>query len=647
MSKSKSHEGRDPKDQRRKLKKDYWATTVTSGDVSVYAWERLDRRGIIHVKFTSAKSSANDGREKKKLPGDLTVRDARGKLDATKIDEVKAVLTRVAARLALGEDPFGVSAETEPDPELLTIRRGFRIALDLTDGKFASATRRHDEVKRAQRKLERILGPNTAMGAALESDAVRRVWRTLAREYEKNKSPNVRQCGARQTEVTVDALYTIGDWLEDEKKLPKDGFKRIKNWREQLKNDWKQLTGETVDAESISQPRHTPEEMRKLFGALDDPRRRLFRTLLPACPEGALSSAHWSSLTSDEAGVPAALTLQWMRRVRTPGVKRDDWASRATSQTFTLSAHERECVAEALRGYLRLLETARLSGTIADYPLLPSGPILDGAVSASATTPLSLDGDSVLTIDERFELAFALGGEQRIGQVISSTRNDLTLPGVDRRADHRTPAHGVLKPPSARKRRSQPIALTESQRGWVMNVLEHGYLREYEAAYRAGRIPNYPLFPAERMVRGLAKWRDTPRPLSRDAALKMFYHLEAVAGVEHEPGRGWNGVRRVASDLVEDLENDERVQDSVLANSKGTRRSRYQEKQRPSILAQASDTRVRMRGGPAPVVAAPASTDAMIAALRAVGISLTDVQLAALGAVLTSDDESRNGTDSG
>jgi hypothetical protein len=87
------------------------------------------------------------------------------------------------------------------------------------------------------------------------------------------------------------------------------------------------------------------------------------------------------------------------------------------------------------------------------------------------------------------------------------------------------------------------------------------------------------------------------------------------------------------------------VQDSVLANSKGTRRSRYQEKQRPSILAQASDTRVRMRGGPAPVVAAPASTDAMIAALRAVGISLIEVQLAALGAVLTSDDESRNGTD--
>jgi hypothetical protein len=100
-----------------------------------------------------------------------------------------------------------------------------------------------------------------------------------------------------------------------------------------------------------------------------------------------------------------------------------------------------------------------------------------------------------------------------------------------------------------------------------------------------------------------------------------------------------------AADLVEDLETDERVQDSVLANSKGTRHSRYQEKQRPSIRARASDTRVRMRGGPAPVVAAPASTDAMIAALRAAGISLTDVQLAALGTVLTSDDEPRNGTD--
>lgn len=46
-------------------------------------------------------------------------------------------------------------------------------------------------------------------------------------------------------------------------------------------------------------------------------------------------------------------------------------------------------------------------------------------------------------------------------------------------------------------------------------------------------------------------------------------------------------------------------------------------------------------------MAASASSDTMIAALLAAGISLTDVQLAALGAVLTSDDESRNGTDSG
>ena len=64
----KAEDNRDPKDRRRKLRKDYWSTTVTSGDVSVYAWENLDRGGFVFLKYASPRTTAKDGRAKKKLP---------------------------------------------------------------------------------------------------------------------------------------------------------------------------------------------------------------------------------------------------------------------------------------------------------------------------------------------------------------------------------------------------------------------------------------------------------------------------------------------------------------------------------------------------------------------------------------------------
>lgn len=642
MSKSKN-DNRDPKDGRRKVKKDYWALTVKSGDVSVYAWENLARRGVVYVKFVSPTSSAKDGREKRKLPGDLSVRNERGRLDDTLVEEVNAAVKRIAARLALGEDPFSEVAE-EPQPEVLTLRRGFRLALDLTDGRFAVKTRRHDELKRAQAKLERILGTNITWAAALESASVRRVWRTLAREYAK-RGDKRRACGARQTEVTVSALYSIASWLEEEKHLPENTVQRIKCWHEKLKEDWKLLTGEEAERPDEDMPRHSEEEMRKLFAALDDPRRRLFRALLPTVPEGALAASRWSGLAFDESGAPTSLTVHWMRRVRVKGVKRDDWASRPISQVFTLDDRQREMMAGALRGYLRLLESARLSGTTADYPLFPAGPLLDGMVSASATESLTLEGASVLSVDERFELAFELGGEQRIGQVIRSTRQRLVMPGVDRRATNRTPPLGVLEPPPARKKSTHPIAFTESQRSRMLDVLEHGYLREYEAAYRAGRLDDYPLFPAERMMRGLAKWRAAPKPLSRDAALKMFHRLEAVAGVDPIEGRGWYGVRRIASDLVEDMTSDERVQNAVMANTKDVRRGHYQQKHRPAILARASQTRERMRTGDAQPEEGQIAPETLLAALRAAGIDVSEAQAAALAAVTARTESEPTGTD--
>lgn len=628
-----------PLDGRRNPDKGYWAMTAISGDVSVYAWERLDRHGIVHLKYTSGTSGNRDHREKRKLPGDYTVRDDRGHLDKALVADVEARVHKFAARLALGQDPFAPEVEAEPEPGVLTLHDAFELALNLETGKFPTASRRYDELKRAQRKLERILGARIPMEEALDSSHVREVWRTLARAAAKAGDGSR---GVRQAEVTVDALYSVGRWLEAEEHLPERAVRAIDQWRRTLKQDWMEITKANVTS-TPEGPRHSEGEMRRLFAALGDPRRRLFRVLQRAFPEGALADARWQGLEFDRRGIPVALTVHWMQRGRTAGVPRDQWPMRPAEQRSDLDERARAAVAAALAGYLRRLERARHEGTIADYPLFPDGTILDGAITlAGDTMPLPVPTE-LLLIDERFELAFELGGEQRMGQVLRSLRSHLTLPGIDERVDPRVPTLGQLVPPPARKKTTQPIALTPEQRAWVADALAHGYLHEFEAAYRTGRIRDYPLFPALRLVRGVALFRADAAPLSRDAALKMFRHLEAVAGVPSLPGRGWYGVRRIAADVVEDVAADERVQDAVLANSATTRRRVYQEKRRRQVIEGAADVRTKMRGrDPAAAPVSPDLSEAM-RAFEAVGIALTPAQLEALGALAPS----QTGTDRG
>ncbi|MDE2292524.1 MAG: hypothetical protein KGL53_10620, partial [Elusimicrobia bacterium] len=253
-----------PLDRRLNPDRGYWAMTATAGDVSVYAWERLDRRGLVHVKYAGVAGGRHDRREKRKLPGDHTVRDEHGRLDEARVAEVEKRVHEVAARLALRQDPFAAEAEAEPEPGVLTLRDGFKLALNLETGKFPTESRRYDEVQRAQRKLERILGPHTPMIEALDSAHVREVWRTLARAAAKTGDGGR---GARQAEVTVDALYSVGRWLEAERHLPERAVRAIDQWRHTLKQDWKEITKADVTS-TPEGPRHSDAEMRRLFAAL-------------------------------------------------------------------------------------------------------------------------------------------------------------------------------------------------------------------------------------------------------------------------------------------------------------------------------------------------------------------------------------------
>lgn len=635
-------------DGRRNTEKGYWSTTITSGGASMYVWERLDRDGALFVKYNDPRGIGADRRVKRRLPGEHQIRKANGTISKAGVEALEKEVEKAVGRLANGQDPFPVVVPP-PASDMLTVQRGFEMMLEVPDGKFATKSLRWQELNRAQRRLERLL-KDTLFVDALAPKVVTSIWRRLANEYKAEQDLRERSlvvpsapkaaykrwpkqarkvakqeplCGARQTEVTVDALYVAAEWLVKNEKLKNTDWQRIKEWRSELKNDWQKITGEDIRLREKLRVRHSVAEMQRLFAVLDDPRRRAFRVLAQSCPEQALAGARWSGLQFDDLGAAVGLRLTWMKVVRTPGVARGACETRSFTHTFMLDRVQQSRVAEALKGYLRDLEARRASGDIADYPLFPAGDLRDGVAPSTAVSHLSAEGDSMLTLDERFELAFELGGEQRMGQVLRSTRSRLFIVGVDRVESDIAGEHGVLHVPDERKKPAEAIQLSARQRAWLVDAMEHGYLREFEAQRRAGRIKDYPLFPEGRMKQCVATFRPGASALTRGAALKMFKHLESVAGVESLPKRGWYGVRRVASDRIKDVTQDPRVQKKVMNNSDETRVKHYENSERPEDFAAARDAREQMRGR------ATATLESELArTLKQRGFSVTEEQLA-------------------
>jgi integrase len=435
----------------------YWRASVRLGSHTVYAWERLDRRGAIFLKFSHPDAVGRDRRVKVKLPGERTVRDLRQRISQKLVKRVLDEVAKFAAPLLQGRAP----ATERAAASALTLAEGFSLALDLENGKYPTRSLRWQEVNRGRQKIERLIGRNKLWIEIRLAD-VRAVWRAIANEFVR--STQERLAGARQTEVAIDALYSVAAWLRNEGHIPPDAALPAPKWRAKLKEEWQAITKTEVVP---FRPRHSEPEMQRLFASMHSPE-----------------------------------------------------------------------------------------------------------------------------VDPRFALAFDLGGEQRIGQVLRCMRSHMDLdpsaaPSMIR---------GLVRVPSAGHKRTSTIALAEAQRR-VVDAALSGYLANYEAAWQRGVIEDYPLFPAGRLVAGRAKVVSSPKCLTRDAALGMFYRLEAAAGVPHVEGRGWYGVRRIAADVAEHHEKDERVLNSLTGHRDSTTRQNiYQQRERPEVLAMAAQTRMAARG---------------------------------------------------
>ncbi len=267
------------------------------------------------------------------------------------------------------------------DSAPLTLKAGFDVATTVPTGLYVVESDHLSEMRRSVRDILEIIG-RTSLGESrtwdsLNNAVVRELWLGLARRYKATKKG-----GPAWTERCVVTLLQVSQWLASEERIT-SGLVLKKAWREQLRREWEQYTASRI---TKSTPRHSEDEIRRIFAALDDPRvdprialalelgaearlgqvRRLMRSDVDLSPKGAF-------------GLGRVIVRGSGKKL---GVTRD------------LTPEERSALDRALAGYLKPLEDAYQEKLRADYPMFPGGrlryDIAPSRVSRrkSASTPI-------------------------------------------------------------------------------------------------------------------------------------------------------------------------------------------------------------------------------------------------------------------
>ena len=366
------------------MKSELWTYKCGRPPFRVVAYERADRGGAIYVRYSHPERTGKDRRLRCALAGAPVIRNARGALITRAVQALEVLVSEFQIKLARGEHTDDVENDTDAEFDTyasadrpLTITDGFTEALDLNgSGMYSMKKPRWEEVRRARRRIERILGPH-AVWADLKPRDANKIWRTLASEYKRaiDADPQSRPCGFRQTEVTVDTLFVVAKWLREQKRIPAEALPRIENWRQDLKDEWQEQTGEIIGEDA--QPRHTRDEVAAIFQVglrhpEADPR---FVALFELGGEQRLGQVvrvtrRHLSLIPPTGGEAHGLL----------GVLQVPPCGKKKTSPIGLTASSLEVVQRALSGYLSHLEAAYQANEIRDYPLFPAGRLRKGRV---------------------------------------------------------------------------------------------------------------------------------------------------------------------------------------------------------------------------------------------------------------------------
>jgi integrase len=228
--------------------------------------------------------------------------------------------------------------------------------------------------------------------------------------------------------------------------------------------------------------------------------------------------------------------------------------------------------------------------------------------------------EAARAVEPRLFLVLAIGAELRSGQVRRTRRSDVDLTPTEK-----APL-GRVSVPGSGKKAGETVFLTKGQRAALDEALgPDGYLREYEAAYKDGRLADYQLVPGGRLrarvggsswtKKAVSDYAPLPESLAPAGGIypvrrvkvypyvttpvmsRWFREAEAKAGVAHVERRAFYGLRRVAVDAVMEETTDPRTLQHVGGWSGIEVPTRiYRDEADESSRAEAARVRAKLRG---------------------------------------------------
>lgn len=368
--------------KRQRRRGDRWTYSYGVKPYIVFAFERPERANQVWIRWTdlSKPDQRRPGEHKRQVQAlGLVVRDEAGRLDATLVRAAKSAVQQFQARLVTGVTP-SAPAEREQEaaavrstPDTLTLREGFALALDPVRGKYATTdTRHYDQIVKYE---ERLFGGRPGLRPLINPDLpwrglelrdIRVLWRAMADAYVRTEG---KEFGVRAAEMMIDSILSIAAWLREESRIPPDAARSPDGWRRRLKEEWALRTGE--QHKRPYRPRHTEEEFRRIFAALDDarvdPRIRLAIELAAECRTGQVlrCTRRMLALTEVDPSDYEKLPAGSLGQVVIPG------AGKKHGEIVVLTPEQRRAVDDALLGYLANFESAWLAKEIDDYWLFP------------------------------------------------------------------------------------------------------------------------------------------------------------------------------------------------------------------------------------------------------------------------------------
>lgn len=208
-------------------------------------------------------------------------------------------------------------------------------------------------------------------------------------------------------------------------------------------------------------------------------------------------------------------------------------------------------------------------------------------------------------VDPRFALYMAMvddsGARSKALRILMRTAIDRPLEDPPTAEDA---PYGWALFPALKGQRATLHLLTAFERR-ELEIAFTGYLRELEAAYQAGELADYPLFPGARLrdkaekVVGLRQGGSL-RCADATVITEWLRDAEALAKVEHVRGRGYHGIRRSVSDLLLEELGLDGLTVAMGWSTRNTPEQIYVDRRRMPDRVRAREAMERKRGRPAP-----------------------------------------------